>query len=320
MRAFVHTTDFDWYEHLAGLPDLDEINFWLPRPWGGQFRVLNRGEPLLFKLKRPHRAIAGVGFFEHYSDLPLSLAWDTFEEKNGVRSLAELRERIGRLRHKPVAPWVDDAIGCILLVEPVFWSENEWIPEPVDWKPNIVRGKQYDLTTGVGKELWDEVVLRLMARPRPVGPSGEPGVTGSGQTELPIRGGYGDPLSQRRRIGQGVFSSVIRDVYGRECAVTRERALPTLEAAHIRPFSNDPLHYVQNGILLRSDVHKLFDKGYITVTRDYHVEVSRRLRTDFDDGENYERMHGGLIQVPHRADHRPSPEILGWHNENKFRG
>ena len=74
MRAFVANTDFDWHQHLSGLPNLDEVNFWTPRPWGGEFGVLSRGEPLLFKLKKPHNAIAGLGFFEHYSELPLSLA------------------------------------------------------------------------------------------------------------------------------------------------------------------------------------------------------------------------------------------------------
>ena len=189
------------------------MNFWTPRPWGGRFRVLSRGEPLLFKLTRPHRAIAGVGFFEHYSELPLSLAWDTFGQENGVGSLSDLRARIARLRHQPLAPWVDDAIGCILLVEPVFWPKEEWIPEPADWKPNIVRGKAYDLTQGVGRRLWEEVVMRLQARPpaRAVAGEGEE-LSEDAQLDAILPGGYGDPLLRPRRVGQGTFSAVIRDV------------------------------------------------------------------------------------------------------------
>jgi len=139
-------------------------------------------------------------------------------------------------------------------------------------------------------------------------------------TDDAIPGGYGDPLTRPRRMGQGTFGTVIRDIYGRECAVTRERALPTLEAAHIKPFSVVARHHVRNGILLRSDVHKLFDKGYLTVTEDHHVEVSHRLRDDFNDGENYEKMHGGRVHVPEAIHLQPDPEILRWHNENKFRG
>ena len=63
--------------------------------------------------------------------------------------------------------------------------------------------------------------------------------------------------------------------------------VPALDAAHIRPFSEVPENYVQNGMLLRSDVHRLFDASYVTVTPDYHFEVSKHIHTDFDDGENY---------------------------------
>lgn len=319
MRAFVANTDFDWYDFLSGLPEVDEVNFWMPRPWGGRFKVLSRGEPLLFKLKTPHNAIAGLGFFEHYSDLPLSLAWDTFGEKNGVRSLDGLRRRIATLRHEQLAPWIDDPIGCILLVEPVFWPREMWIDEPRDWKHNIVRGRTYDLTQGVGRELWDQVLQRLEALPPPPSPGGEELHDPDG-FGYDIPGGQGSLFTRRRRIGQGVFRAVITDVYGRECAVTREGALPTLDAAHIRPFSVEPVNYVRNGILLRSDVHKLFDKGYVTVTEEHELEVSRRLRDDFNDGENYMKLHGGTVHVPQPVQHQPDPEFLRWHNENVFRG
>jgi putative restriction endonuclease len=102
--------------------------------------------------------------------------------------------------------------------------------------------------------------------------------------------------------------------------VTRERALPALDAAHIRSFSERPEHDVRNGLLLRSDVHRLFDAGYVTVTPQYKVEVSHRVRDDFDDGENYLRMHGEGIVVPEQEGWRPAREALAWHNERRFRG
>lgn len=284
--------------------------------------MLSRGEPLLFKLKQPHNAIAGVGFFEHYSELPLSLAWDTFGPKNGVPSLGDLRERIARLRHQPLAPWVDDAIGCILLVEPVFWAERDWIDQPRDWKRNIVRGKTYDLTQGVGRAVWEAVLRRLQAVWPPEGRLVMEGAEEGERSGLHsvIEGGFTDPLGTPRRVGQGTFSAVIRDLYDRRCAVTEEKALPVLEAAHIRPFRVEPVHYVRNGILLRSDIHKLFDTGYVTITDRHRLEVSHRLRDDFDDGENYGKMNGTSVRVPSDVGSRPDPEILRWHNDNVFRG
>jgi len=68
--------------------------------------------------------------------------------------------------------------------------------------------------------------------------------------------------------------------------VTGERVLPVLEAAHIRPYFRRRLkHRVDNGLLLRSDLHTLFDRGYITVTKEYRVEVSNRLKSEFQNGK-----------------------------------
>jgi putative restriction endonuclease len=101
--------------------------------------------------------------------------------------------------------------------------------------------------------------------------------------------------------------------------VTRERALPALDAAHIRGFSERPEHGVSNG-LLRSDAHRLFDAGYVTVTPQYEVEVSHRVREDFNDGENYLKLRGAEIVVPEREGWRPDRAALAWHNDERFRG
>jgi putative restriction endonuclease len=307
MNAYVAVTDRDWFDFLSSQPDVDEVNFWQPHTWGGEFGVLRRGEPMLFKLKAPFNAIAGGGFFEYYADLPMSLAWDAFGIKNGAASLQAVRDRIARLRRSPTN-WYDDfTIGCIILVEPFFWPEELWIPQPEDFRRNIVRGRRYDLTTGTGAWLWQEVLDRLQSVP--AAPDG-----------IMLPGGYAEPSLTRRRIGQGTFRVAVTQAYQRQCAITRERALPALEAAHIRPFAESSSHYVRNGLLLRSDVHRLFDKGYVTVTPELKVEASHRMRDDFNDGDNYVRLHGTRIWVPDRPELRPDPEVLAWHNENVYRG
>lgn len=309
MNAYVAVTDRDWFDFLSRLPEVDEVNFWQPNPWGGRFGVLRRGEPLLFKLKQPVNAIAGGGYFESYTELPMSLAWDAFGVKNGAASLQAVRERIVRLRHGRTEWYEDFHIGCILLVEPFFWPEELWIPQPEDFSRNIVRGRRYDLATQVGARLWSAVTERLHATRE---------AHGAGGAAIP--GGYSDPATIRRRLGQGTFQIGVLDAYGRQCAITREKALPALEAAHIRPFSLTATHDIRNGLLLRSDVHRLFDKGYLTVTPGHRVEASRRMRDDFNDGESYMRLHGGVVWVPDRPELRPDAETLRWHNENVFKG
>jgi len=84
VNAYVAATDPDWFHFLRDQQDVDEVNFWYPKPWGGRFEVLSDGQPLLFKLKSPHNHIAGGGFFKHYSELPLSIAWKSFGFKNGA--------------------------------------------------------------------------------------------------------------------------------------------------------------------------------------------------------------------------------------------
>lgn len=137
---------------------------------------------------------------------------------------------------------------------------------------------------------------------------------------IEIPGGYGAPTLVAPRLGQGSFRVLVTDAYQRRCAVTGEKVLPVLQAAHIRPFAQEGPHRIQNGLLLRSDLHTLFDRGYVTVSPDLRVEVSRRLHDDFDNGRDYYALHGRELRPPATSEHRPSVEFLDWHNANIYRG
>jgi putative restriction endonuclease len=102
--------------------------------------------------------------------------------------------------------------------------------------------------------------------------------------------------------------------------VTQEKTLPALEAAHIRPYGDGGVHEATNGLLLRRDIHSLFDAGYVTVTPDLHFEVSRRIREEFDNGKHYYALHGQKIELPVQMGQRPDLAALNWHNVNCFRG
>jgi len=75
---------------------------------------------------------------------------------------------------------------------------------------------------------------------------------------------------------------------------------------------------VDNGLLLRSDLHTLFDRGYVTVTPDFRMEVSRRIRADWHNGDHYYRLHGQTVRVPQRPNFKPAGAFLRWHNETAF--
>jgi len=306
MKLWVGITDDDWFRYLSERKP-DEVNFW--QPSGGRtFRVLKPGELFLFKLHSPNNFIVGGGHFVSSTPLPVSLAWDAFAEKNGVGSLDDLISRVHKYsRRTDVA---DPVIGCNVLVEPFFLPKEQWIPVPADWAPNIVTGKSYESSSTEGHALLDAIQKRVSF----LG-------SGSVRDSTEERARYGAEYLTRGRLGQGAFRVLVTDAYFRRCAITGERTLPVLQAAHIRPYASQGPHKVSNGLLLRSDFHTLFDRGYVTVTPKLNIEVSRELRERWQDGREYYSYHGKSLAVPPaRAIDAPDAEFLRWHNERQFLG
>lgn len=299
MKLFVGVTNNDWFRFLAER-NPDEVNFWRPRSQM-DFKALQPGDIFLFKLHSPLDFIAGGGVFVRHSFLPLPLAWQAFGDKNGVPDYDTFERRI--LEHRKPEE-LHRQIGCTILVEPFFWPRESWIPVPHDWSKNIVSGKGYPLSTPTGSALWTDVQLRLA---RAIS-------TPFTAADDPAR--YGGPQVIHPRLGQGAFRIEVTDAYSRRCAITGEKTLPALEAGHIRPYGKNGPHEIRNGLLLRSDLHNLFDLGYLTVTLDYKVEVSSRIKTDFGNGKHYYALHGERLAVlPERENARPAKEFLEWHHQ-----
>ena len=74
-----------------------------------------------------------------------------------------------------------------------------------------------------------------------------------------------------------------------------------------------------NGLLLRSDLHRLLDRGDLTVTPDDRVRVSPALREEFANGRTYYGLEGSVIGLPRRGEDRPDREALAWHSEEVFK-
>lgn len=312
MRLFVAVTDSEWFALHASKPQLDEVNFWRPSP-DATFKALQAGELLLFKLHSPNNFIAGGGFLTKFLQLPVNLAWDTFRDANGVTSLREMRERIAFYRRTPMPPNENPTIGCIMLAEPFFWPREAWIPSPPDFKSNTVQGKGYDSEVGTGRTLWEAVAERLkQIQPQNLSP-------GTAAMAAIDSNGFGKPQVVMPRLGQGLFRILLTDAYERRCAISGERTLPVLEAAHLKPYAVVQRHEISNGLLLRSDLHRLFDEGYMTVDPgDRRIVVSKRIREEFDNGKDYYKLEGQLVREPNQPWARPSPENLEFHAYQVF--
>ncbi len=304
VRLYVAVTDRGWFDQLAASAP-QEVNFWQPSG-SANFRALQPGELFLFKLHWPDNVIVGGGVFARASNIPLSMAWEAFGLQNGIPDLPTMRRRIARYRRKGddgLDERADPVIGARILVQPFFWPPEAWLPAPASFSPNTVSGRGYDTAEGDGRRLWDAVTDRLGVYAAP----------------LPLERRV-QPRLITPRLGQGAFRLAVTDGYGRRCAVSGERTLPILDAAHIKAYAAGGDHQPDNGLLLRTDIHRLFDLGYVTVSEDMRFEVSSRLRADFQNGRHYYDLHGTSLRPPERAFPPPSREAIGWHRENRFLG
>jgi len=313
VEATVAITDYGWYEFFLRQTNLDEVNFWTPSAhWAFRGDV---GSPFFFKLKKQYdHAVCGFAYFARFARLPDWLAWESFDVKNGCPTLDAMRDRIGGIRaridYRAAQP--SNEIGCILLAQPTFFPADAWIRGPKDWPPANLRHKKYDLVTGEGLRLWEECLKRIEQGRSPK----------LERQAILVRESsprYGAPQLVEPRLGQGIFRIAVMDAYSRACAVTNEHSLPALEASHIKPYAKEGPHEVRNGVLLRADLHRLFDQGYVTVTSDLRLEVSPRLKLDYQNGHSYYPLHGSHLSLPGSSNEAPSLDFLRWHNDHVYR-
>jgi putative restriction endonuclease len=308
VNVYIYPTDRDWYRFLSNEPGIDEVNFW--RPGGKQaFRQLEPGDLFLFRLGQPDNAIAGGGIYTHFSFAPIVQVWEAFERKNGTPDYATFQRLIARYKKLDDAPEqvASTIIGCIVLTAPFFLHRNRWIPIPSEYEVNSPQGQRFDDSSAVGRALIAEIDEALRV----------PGLAHVAEfTPGEVR--FGESVV-KRRLGQGGFSLVVADAYEKRCAVSGERTYPVLEAAHIVPVSQGGHHTPQNGLLLRSDIHKLFDRGYVTIRPNGEFAVSTRLRDDWQNGRIYYDLDQRPIRLPNSEALRPDRKALEWHNDAVFK-
>ncbi|UWQ19281.1 HNH endonuclease [Jannaschia sp. M317] len=114
-----------------------------------------------------------------------------------------------------------------------------------------------------------------------------------------------------RRRGQAAFRADLLEAYAGKCCVTGCALTDALEAAHIAPYRGDHSHHVQNGLLLRSDIHTLFDLGLLVITEDYRVKLSNVALEE----ESYVNLESKQLVLPDDLTHYPSLDALGRHRK-----
>jgi putative restriction endonuclease len=320
MKFWVGVTDISWFRFHAGRQkDLNsdgnsalEVNFWQPSG-RAPFAHLEENSPFLFKAKAPINKIVGLGFFTAFHKMSVDSAWELFGAANGTDNQLQMSRLIRSLVTAERKSDRHLEIGCTILSDCHFFDENDWIDAPEDWKSNIVTGKYYDSQNNIGGRLWDTIQMRLLDR-LSLKRLWEETHEVSDQPLFTMR-------PTKVRLGQGGFRLKVTEAYGRRCALTGESTLPVLEAAHILPISEAGPNDVENGLLLRSDFHKLFDLGMVGVTPDYRIKISPAIREAFFNGKAYYRLDNQMVHhLPQEDSQRPNREFLEWHQSHVFRG
>jgi hypothetical protein len=117
-------------------------------------------------------------------------------------------------------------------------------------------------------------------------------------------------ITDYKRVGQGKFRDELMELYENKCAITDEHTSSVLQAAHICPYIGSKSNHPQNGIILRSDIHLLFDNHQLTIdAEEYTVQIS----SDLWD-TRYSALTGKRIHLSSDTRYRPSKKALKLHN------
>lgn len=111
----------------------------------------------------------------------------------------------------------------------------------------------------------------------------------------------------RSRRGQPAFRQRLMETYDGTCGVTSSRVQPLLEAAHILPHARGGTYEIRNGLLLRADVHTLFDFGYLAIDPTTWTTV---VHESLSGTEYSPQFHGRPFRLPAARSHWPDAELL----------
>lgn len=293
---YIGNTDHDWFRFCKENSPLREVNFW--QPSRQHFKAMHEGGIFFFRCKAPINKIGGFGTLASAGVASVATCWDELGISNGTRSKEEFLERVSKY-NKNVKVDEQTLVGFKILVDPVFLDEEHWIDLPADWSQNIVTGKSYNSISMEGER------LLTFYRSHQSSAFRDSKFDDFGFSDHPVPAcTMGQP--QKVRSGQARFKFALLDAYEARCAVTGSSVEAFLEAAHIIPFSESMDNSVNNGILLRCDIHTLFDRGLLNINGNYLVELSDKFFELYPDDIIYRGLHGQKISLPKKASWHPS--------------
>lgn len=294
----ISPTDKNWFDYLKNEGFNSKVNFWTPTPWN--IKNLKSGNKLYFMLKSPIRKIGGFGEFVEYKNMSALEAWNIFGYRNGRNSKDEFIQSIQKYIDKNSQKFGGKPIdlktyeiGCIVLDNCEFWDEKNYIDisnHEVEFAPQVVTIKYFDQYDSIKKSIEINTNFNIVNEKR---------IEKKGITNV--------------RIGQSEFKAKILRAYKNKCCISNETTPELLEAAHIQEYRNNYSNHIQNGLLLRVDIHRLYDNRLIYIDNEYKIHISNLVTS-----ENYRQYDGKIINLPNEITEYPSKEALEM-RKNEFR-
>ncbi|SMC95081.1 HNH endonuclease [Pedobacter nyackensis] len=286
----ISPTDNNWFYYLKKNNFNSTVNFWTPTPWN--IKGLNKGDKFFFMLKAPIRLIGGFGEFVEYKNLTAEQAWIEFGFRNGrdskqnfIDSIQKYIDSNSKKFGKKTINANTYTIGCIILQNCQFWENEEFKQldkDKIKFSSQIVKLKYFDDALNMLDP--SSLIERFH----------------------PLKGQRENLFTQvNGRIGQERFKSAVLKAYNHRCCISGDPTPELLEASHIQSYLNINSNHIQNGILLRIDLHRLFDNGLLYIDEEYTIHISSVLKNDY-----YYSFCGKKINLPTNSKDYPSVEAL----------
>ena len=278
-------TDRTWYDYQRSHGFIDEVNFWTPSKNGPN--QISPGDYFVFKLKGEGDLIGGFGTFVEYKFQSLEDTWTEFGRKNGCDNKVDF---LNTLRSFDSNNGTD--CGCVVLKDVVYFED------PVNRVSVGIKAKPAQLYAyeRIAPFPFDDYLVS----------------TGNFSL-VPTNAKEKTTQSVTERKGQGAFHAAVSRAYNGQCCVTGETTPELLQAAHIQDYINKDSNHIQNGLLLRIDIHKLFDSGMLLIDNHYKVHISSQVKS-----AAYTQYDNQSISLPAKQSERPSLAALKF-KEDSFR-
>lgn len=249
--------------------------------------------------------IVGGGYFVKWVLLKPSKAWECFGVRNGRNSFAEMMQEI----REQGGDENSDLISHILYGTFIF-SNRDALPVPVEYTQEF-DDNDYRFLISTAQPIGR--YLDHILRERRAGLSAE-------EYSSDWRGIYYLAAKHVEHADIDGFHAAVMAAYDFKCAITGDTSVPVLDVANIQPCYSKSFQSVQNGVLMRCDLHRLFSEGYITLSYvgDDAIEVRVSKSLASMGAESYLKYDHKRITLPQDRTAWPKREYLLWHNNKCF--